>query len=133
MHHELGLTNNSSDIETTPYHGENELKEGVLEALEKSCQTIREFQQEQYAELMKLINSEALKLARYLRNNNKRVDFDTESKSLKSQFKKSDNLNSRYLIFINDEKLKYGKVEIKDTLNSIKEEIEIDKILEYLK
>lgn len=64
MHHELGLTNNSSDIETTPYHGENELKEGVLEALEKSCQTIREFQQEQYAELMKLINSEALKLAR---------------------------------------------------------------------
>ena len=41
---------------------------------------------------------EALKLARYLRNNNKRVDFDTESKSLKSQFKKSDNLNSRYLI-----------------------------------
>ena len=76
---------------------------------------------------------EALKLARYLRNNNKRVDFDTESKSLKSQFKKSDNLNSRYLIFINDEKLKYGKVEIKDTLNSIKEEIEIDKILEYVK
>ena len=76
---------------------------------------------------------EALKLARYLRNNNKIVDFDTESKSLKSQFKKSDNLNSRYLIFINDEKLKYGKVEIKDTLNSIKEEIEIDKILEYLK
>ena len=76
---------------------------------------------------------EALKLARYLRNNNKRVDFDTERKSLKSQFKKSDNLNSRYLIFINDEKLKYGKVEIKDTLNSIKEEIEIDKILEYLK
>lgn len=76
---------------------------------------------------------EALKLARYLRNNNKRVDFDTESKSLKSQFKKSDNLNSRYLIFINDEKLKYGKVEIKDTLNSTKEEIEIDKILEYLK
>ena len=76
---------------------------------------------------------EALKLARYLRNNNRRVDFDTESKSLKSQFKKSDNLNSRYLIFINDEKLKYGKVEIKDTLNSIKEEIEIDKILEYLK
>lgn len=76
---------------------------------------------------------EALKLARYLRNNNKRIDFDTESKSLKSQFKKSDNLNSRYLIFINDEKLKYGKVEIKDTLNSIKEEIEIDKILEYLK
>lgn len=76
---------------------------------------------------------EALKLAKYLRNNNKRVDFDTESKSLKSQFKKSDNLNSRYLIFINDEKLKYGKVEIKDTLNSIKEEIEIDKILEYLK
>ena len=76
---------------------------------------------------------EALKLARYLRNNNKRVDFDTESKSLKSQFKKSDNLNSRYLIFINDEKLKYGKVEIKDTLNSIKEEIEINKILEYLK
>ena len=76
---------------------------------------------------------EALKLARYLRNNNKRVDFDTESKSLKSQFKKSDNLKSRYLIFLNDEKLKYGKVEIKDTLNSIKEEIEIDKILEYLK
>lgn len=64
MNHELGLTNDSSDIETTPYHGENELKEGVLEALEKSCQAIREFQQEQYAELMKLINSEALKLAR---------------------------------------------------------------------
>ncbi len=64
MHHELGLTNNPSDIETAPYHGENELKEGVLEALEESCKTIREFQQDQYAELMKLINSEALKLAR---------------------------------------------------------------------
>ncbi len=64
MHHELGSTNNSSDIETAPYHGENELKEGVLEALEESCKTIREFQQDQYAELMKLINSEALKLAR---------------------------------------------------------------------
>ena len=64
MHHEPRLTNNPSDIETTPHHGESELKEGVSEALEKSCQMIREFQQDQYAELMKLINSEALKLAR---------------------------------------------------------------------
>ena len=75
---------------------------------------------------------EALKLVRYLRNNNKKADFDTENKSLKSQFKKADNLNSRYLIFINDEKLKEEKIEIKDNLNNTKEEVEIDKILEYL-
>ena len=75
---------------------------------------------------------EALKLVRYLRNNNKKADFDTENKSLKSQFKKADNLNSRYLIFINDEKLKEEKIEIKDNLKSTKEEVEIDKILEYL-
>jgi len=76
---------------------------------------------------------EALKLVRYLRSNNKKADFDTENKSLKSQFKKADNLNSRYLIFINDEKLKEKKIEIKDNLNNTKEEVEIDKILEYLK
>ena len=76
---------------------------------------------------------EALKLVRYLRSNNKKADFDTENKSLKSQFKKADNLNSRYLIFINDEKLKEEKIEIKDNLKSTKEEVEIDKILEYLK
>ena len=76
---------------------------------------------------------EALKLVRYLRTNNKKADFDTENKSLKSQFKKADNLNSRYLIFINDEKLKEEKIEIKDNLKSTKEEVEIDKILEYLK
>lgn len=75
---------------------------------------------------------EALKLVRYLRSNNKKADFDTENKSLKSQFKKADNLNSRYLIFINDEKLKEEKIEIKDNLKSTKEEVEIDKILEYL-
>ena len=75
---------------------------------------------------------EALKLVRYLRSNNKKADFDTENKSLKSQFKKADNLNSRYLIFINDEKLKEKKIEIKDNLNNTKEEVEIDKILEYL-
>ena len=75
---------------------------------------------------------EALKLVRYLRSNNKKADFDTENKSLKSQFKKADNLNSRYLIFINDEKLKEEKIEIKDNLKSKKEEVEIDKILEYL-
>ena len=75
---------------------------------------------------------EALKLVRYLRTNNKKADFDTENKSLKSQFKKADNLNSRYLIFINDEKLKEKKIEIKDNLNNTKEEVEIDKILEYL-
>ena len=75
---------------------------------------------------------EALKLVRYLRSNNKKADFDTENKSLKSQFKKADNLNSRYLIFINDEKLKEKKIEIKDNLNNKKEEVEIDKILEYL-
>ena len=75
---------------------------------------------------------EALKLVRYLRINNKIADFDTENKSLKSQFKKADNLNSRYLIFINDEKLKEEKIEIKDNLKSTKEEVEIDKILEYL-
>lgn len=75
---------------------------------------------------------EALKLVRYLRINNKKADFDTENKSLKSQFKKADNLNSRYLIFINDEKLKEEKIEIKDNLKSSKEEVEIDKILEYL-
>lgn len=75
---------------------------------------------------------EALKLVRYLRSNNKKADFDTENKSLKSQFKKADNLNSRYLIFINDKKLKEEKIEIKDNLKSTKEEVEIDKILEYL-
>lgn len=75
---------------------------------------------------------EALKLVRYLRSNNKKADFDTENKSLKSQFKKADNLNSRYLIFINDEKLKEEKIEIKDNLKSTKEEVEIDKILKYL-
>lgn len=75
---------------------------------------------------------EALKLVRYLRSNNKKADFDTENKSLKSQFKKADNLNSRYLIFINDEKLKEENIEIKDNLKSTKEEVEIDKILEYL-
>lgn len=75
---------------------------------------------------------EALKLARYLRSNNKRVEFDTENKSLKSQFKKSDNLNSRYLIFLNDEKLKENIIEIKDNVLSKKEEVKIDNLLNYL-
>jgi len=68
-----------------------------------------------------------------LRKDGFSVEFDYETSSIKSQMKKSDRLNARFAIFFGEDELKKGVVTIKNMKNSTQNEVEIEKIAEYLK
>ncbi len=74
----------------------------------------------------------ALKISQDLRLNGIITEICVNDLSLKSQFKLADNLNSKFLIILNNEDLQKGIVTIKD--NVLKEEIKIDEneIIDYL-
>ena len=64
----------------------------------------------------------ALYFAEELRNSGYKVDTEYCSKSLKSQFNKSEKLNAKYTMVLNSEDLKNGEIKIKNS-NTKKEDI----------
>ena len=73
----------------------------------------------------------AVTLCQYLRMNGYKIEMENLGRSLKSQFKQADRLNSRFFIILNDEELKNDQIKIKD--NKTKEEtlVGVDYILYY--
>ncbi len=73
----------------------------------------------------------AVTLCQYLRINGYKVEMENLGRSLKSQFKQADRLNSRFFIILNDQELETDQIKIKD--NKTKEEtlVGIDYILYY--
>ena len=70
----------------------------------------------------------AATLVQELRMNGFSVETEYTGRSLKSQFKQADRLNSRFLIILNDEDLKNNEIQIKN--NKTKEETKVD--IDYL-
>ena len=71
-------------------------------------------------------------LAQDLRLNGFIVETDLMNKSLKAQFKSVDRFNSKYLIVLNDNDLKEGKVTIKDNKTKEEEKVSINDLVDYL-
>lgn len=73
----------------------------------------------------------ALKIMNILKLNGYSVEMCDTDVSLKSQFKMADKLNSKYLIFLNDEDLNKGLVTIKDNVLKTEEKIDESEITDY--
>ncbi len=74
----------------------------------------------------------ALKISQELRLNGIKTTLCINDLSLKSQFKQADNIESKFLLILNNEDLQKGLVTIKD--NVLKEEVKVDEneIVDYL-
>ena len=73
----------------------------------------------------------AASLTQYLRINGFIVDTEYNGKNLKSQFKKADRLNSRYLILLNDEDLANDEIKIKNNVTKEEDLIKVEYLLYY--
>ncbi|MDE6284385.1 MAG: ATP phosphoribosyltransferase regulatory subunit, partial [Bacilli bacterium] len=65
-----------------------------------------------------------LALVQDMRLNGLMADINSNNLSLKSQFKVADSLNSKFLVFLNNDDLQKGIIKVKD--NATKEEFEMD-------
>ena len=59
------------------------------------------------------------------------VDTEYTGRSLKSQFKQAERLNSRYLIILNDEDLNNGLVQVKNVKTKEEEKIDLEYLIYY--
>jgi len=74
----------------------------------------------------------ATTLVQELRMNGFKVDTEYTSRSLKSQFKQADRLNSKLLIILNDKDLENDQVQVKNNITKEEELVEIDYLMYYL-
>ena len=74
----------------------------------------------------------AVSLNQALRLNGFKTDMEYMSRNLKGQFKQADRLKSRFLIILNDEDIKDGKVKIKDNLTKEEREITEGELIDFL-
>jgi hypothetical protein len=59
------------------------------------------------------------------------VDTEYTERSLKSQFKQAERLNSRYLVILNDEDLNNGLVQVKNVKTKEEEKIDLEYLIYY--
>ncbi len=82
------------------------------------------------------VNDDEKKYATYLANELRMSGFtvDTEytGRSLKSQFKQADRLNSKFLIILNSEDLDNGEVNVKNNKTKAEEKIQLEYLIYYL-
>lgn len=74
----------------------------------------------------------AATLVQELRMNGFKVETEYTRRTLKSQFKQADRLNSKFLIILNDEDLRNDEVKIKNNHTKEEENVSIDYIMYYL-
>ena len=60
------------------------------------------------------------------------VDTEFNGRSLKSQFKKADNLNAKYIAVLNSEDLNNGEIKIKNNKTKEEEIISTESLIYYL-
>lgn len=78
-------------------------------------------------------NFKAFEIANQLRKEGISVEIDHLGRSFKAQFKYADKIKAKYIVAIGDNEIETQRVKIKDTVDWKEEEIDIDKILKYIK
>lgn len=78
-------------------------------------------------------HQEAYRIANQLHLEGIRAEFDYEGKSLKSQMRRADKLNARYVLILGEEELKKGRAVLRNMADKSQEEIPIDNLLGFLK
>jgi histidyl-tRNA synthetase len=76
---------------------------------------------------------EAYRIINQLHLEGIRAELDYEGKSLKSQMRRADKLNARYVLILGEDELKRGKAVLRNMESKSQEEIPINKLLETLK
>ena len=74
----------------------------------------------------------AVYLSQELRMSGFSVDMEYTGRSLKSQFKQADRMNSKFLLILNKEDLDNGEVQIKNTKTKEEDKIQIEYLIYYL-
>ena len=74
----------------------------------------------------------AIYMANELRMNGFIVEVEYLGRSLKSQFKQADRLNSKYVVVLNDEELNNNEIKIKNNKTKEEDIISIDTLIYYL-
>lgn len=75
----------------------------------------------------------AFLMAHRLRVENMHVEMETESRSLKSQLKRANKLNSDFTFIFGENEMKEGKVKIRDMTNSTESETPVDDLNAIMK
>lgn len=71
-------------------------------------------------------------LVQEMRMNGFIVDTEYNGRSLKSQFKQADRLNSKILIILNSEELEQGKIKVKNNITKDEKLVNIMDLMEYI-
>ncbi len=78
------------------------------------------------------LRSEAVDLARELRDNELSVQFDIDGRGLKQQFKAADRSRARFALVLGEDEIKKGVVTVKNLASSAQQSIERSEIVDWL-
>ena len=112
--------------------GEDTPAIGFAMGMERLYSLIEKFEQEKLAGYIVSTNkAEALKLAKYLRDNNKSVDFDFAGKKFTKQMEKASKV-AKFAIILGEDELTQGYVSIKNLENSEQNKVQKEDLLNLL-
>lgn len=112
--------------------GEDTPAIGFAMGMERLYSLIEKIEQEKLAGYIVSTNkAEALKLAKYLRDNNKSVDFDFAGKKFTKQMEKASKV-AKFAIILGEDEISQGYVSIKNLENSEQNKVQKEELLNLL-
>ena len=112
--------------------GEDTPAIGFAMGMERLYSLIEKFEQGKLAGYIVSTNkTEALKLAKYLRDNNKSVDFDFAGKKFTKQMEKASKV-AKFAIILGEDEISQGYVSIKNLENSEQNKVQKEDLLNIL-
>ena len=112
--------------------GEDTPAIGFAMGMERLYSLIEKIEQEKLAGYIVSTNkAEALKLAKYLRDNNKSVDFDFAGKKFTKQMEKASKV-AKFAIILGEDEISQGYVSIKNLRNSEQNKVQKEELLNIL-
>ncbi len=78
------------------------------------------------------VTTEAVKIIQTLRENNIQVDKDYQARKPKAQFKAADRVKAKFVLILGEDELAKGVINLRSMDSGDQEEIEIDKLANYL-
>lgn len=78
------------------------------------------------------VTSEAVKIVQTLRENNIQIDKDYQARKPKGQFKAADRVKAKFVLILGEDELAKGVINVKTMATGNQEEVEIDKLVNYL-
>ena len=112
--------------------GEDTPAIGFAMGMERLYSLIEKIKQEKLAGYIVSTNkAEALKLAKYLRDNNKSVDFDFAGKKFTKQMEKASKV-AKFAIILGEDEISQGYVSIKNLENSEQNKVQKEDLLNIL-